>query len=253
MALQGLEQGLEFTKIQSYAGKILNNLSEAHRAELLKKIAADLKKSQQKRIKAQQQPDGEPYPKRKAQRPRIALHPLKFIYDAYDTGKYRKARLVYLSTWRIYKSGKKEENSQGKFITGFDEINPQSNNHEEIFLWDKIFRLPTDSKRMWFLPKDSRDHDREAHEVDHEKFNLSRPMFQKIRTARFLKSGIDAAAGEAWVGFLGKVANLAETHQNGLTEKYRKKIKRYPVRKLLGLNYDDEQRILNYIIDTVEK
>ncbi|AHB11071.1 phage virion morphogenesis protein [Zymomonas mobilis] len=252
MALQGLEQGLEFTKIQSYAGKVLNNLSETHRAELLKKIAADLKKSQQKHIKAQQQPDGEPYPKRKAQRPLISPNPLKFIYDAYGAENWRKARLVYLSTWRIYKFGK-GENDKGKYITGFDEINPQSNNHEEIFLWDKIFRLPTDSNKMWFLPKDYRDHDRESHDEGHEKFNLSRPMFQKIRTARFLKSGIDNAAGEAWVGFLGKVANLAETHQNGLTEKYRKKIKRYPVRKLLGLNYDDEQRILNYIIDALEE
>ena len=243
-------QGLDFTQIEKFAGKILNNLSETHREKLLKKIAADLKRSQQKRIKAQKQPDGEPYPKRKRNHPQIALHPIKFIYDAYDTGKYRKARLVYLSTWRIYKSGKGKD-SQGKYITGFDEIT--GGDREEIFLCDKIFHTKNDPDKKWFLPSDSRDHVRASHDEDHEKFDFSRPMFQKIRTARFLKSGIDNAAGEAWVGFLGKAAKMAEVHQHGLTEKYLKKIKRYPVRKLLGLTRDDEQRILNYIIDTIEK
>lgn len=241
-------QGLEFTKIEKFAGKILDNLSETHREKLLEKIAADLKKSQKKHIKAQKQPDGELYPKRKRD-PRIALHPIKFIYDAYNTGNYRKARLVYLSTWRIYKSGK-DKDSDVKYITGFDEIT--GGEREEIFFWEKIFRL-NDPKRKWFLPSDSRDHVRASHDEDHEKFDFSRPMFQKIRTARFLKSGIDNAAGEAWVGFLGKAAKMAEVHQHGLTEKYLRRIKRYPVRKLLGFTRDDEQRILNYIIDTIEK
>ncbi|MFT8555391.1 MAG: phage virion morphogenesis protein [Zymomonas mobilis] len=242
-------QGLDFTPIEKFAGKILNNLSETHREKLLKKISADMKRSQQKHIKAQQQPDGEPYPKRKRNHPRITLHPIKFIYDAYDTGKYRKARLVYLSTWRIYKSGKGKD-SQGKYITGFDEIT--GGEHEEVFLWEKIFHVKNEPEKKWFLPKDSRDHER-LHNNEHKLSDLSRPMFQKIRTARFLKSGIDNEAGEAWVGFLGKAAKMAEVHQNGLTEKYLRRIKRYPVRKLLGLNYDDEQRILNYIIDTIEK
>lgn len=148
-------QGLDFTPIEKFAGKILNNLSETHREKLLKKISADINGLSRNILRRSNNLMVNPTQKRKRNHPRITLHPIKFIYDAYDTGKYRKARLVYLSTWRIYKSGKGKD-SQGKYITGFDEI---GEHEKKSFSGRKYFTLKM-SQKKWFLPKDSRDHER---------------------------------------------------------------------------------------------
>lgn len=53
--------------LESFASGLISALEPAARRELAKRIASDLRASQQKRIAAQQQPDGSSYPERKPQ------------------------------------------------------------------------------------------------------------------------------------------------------------------------------------------
>jgi phage virion morphogenesis protein len=69
-------------------------------------------------------------------------------------------------------------------------------------------------------------------------------MFQKLRTARYLRA--TATAEEAIVGFSGQVARIARVHQEGLMDKPTPKSRavRYAVRTLLGFSEEDRKRIL---------
>lgn len=234
----------EFLEVEKFVGQLVSNLSTAKRDTLLKKIANDVKKSQKKRIKSQKDSDGLPYtPRRKFSVFRENLYPLKFLYNKTASGNnHRHARLVFLRSWRIYK---------GVAIIGFDEINPQNGDKDEFFAWENILTRHDDTeKKMWFLPEDSRDVNRAGgSHRDKPTYQPSGPMFKKLQAAKYLKSGIDSEGdGEAWVGFLGKVANIAKTHQYGLTENYRHSKKRYPARQLLGLTLLDQQIILDHLI-----
>lgn len=57
----------EIEALESFASGLISALEPAARRELAKRIARDLRASQQKRIAAQQQPDGSSYPERKPQ------------------------------------------------------------------------------------------------------------------------------------------------------------------------------------------
>ncbi|RXJ21503.1 phage virion morphogenesis protein [Lelliottia nimipressuralis] len=76
---------------------------------------------------------------------------------------------------------------------------------------------------------------------------IKRAMFQKLRTARYMKaSGRNDAAV---VEFTGKVQRIAEIHHFGLKERskpHRHWVK-YPVRPLLGINVED----YNFIKESV--
>jgi len=55
----------ELTAVEEWAGALLNGLEPAARRKLNLQVAQELRRSQQQRIKAQQAPDGSPYPPRK--------------------------------------------------------------------------------------------------------------------------------------------------------------------------------------------
>ncbi|PZW97298.1 phage virion morphogenesis protein [Pseudomonas sp. 478] len=64
-------------------------------------------------------------------------------------------------------------------------------------------------------------------------------MFQKIRSARFLKVQCDGNAIS--IGFAGRIASIAMVHQYGLNDRAERtaKLSRYKQRKLLGLEGSD--------------
>ncbi|MDI3292536.1 phage virion morphogenesis protein [Janthinobacterium tructae] len=61
-------------------------------------------------------------------------------------------------------------------------------------------------------------------------------MFNKIRTAKYLKAHADP--GQLTIGFVGMVMHVARVHHEGLTDNVTKKGPKYsyPARPLLGLN-----------------
>lgn len=76
-----------------------------------------------------------------------------------------------------------------------------------------------------------------------------RTMFSKLRTARFMN--VDATASEVGVGFLGRAAQIAETHQEGATHRSRRTGRAIvtPKRELLGFSKADLQIIQDTLLD----
>lgn len=73
-------------------------------------------------------------------------------------------------------------------------------------------------------------------------------MFQKIRTASYLKAKGDAKG--VTVGFTGRIARIARVHQYGLRDRIapRGPMGQYEKRQLLGFTPEDEERIKDAIL-----
>ncbi|SDB46574.1 phage virion morphogenesis (putative tail completion) protein [Pseudomonas putida] len=72
-------------------------------------------------------------------------------------------------------------------------------------------------------------------------------MFQKLRTANFLKVQGDENAIR--VGFIGKIARIARVHQDGLNDRAERGSPetRYQQREVLGFTGDDLNLIRDYL------
>lgn len=82
---------------------------------------------------------------------------------------------------------------------------------------------------------------------------IKRAMFQKLRTARYMKaSGRNDAAV---VEFTGKVQRIARVHQLGLKDRPNPHSRdvQYSERQLLGLNHEDVKMIESVIFETFRK
>lgn len=76
-----------------------------------------------------------------------------------------------------------------------------------------------------------------------------RTMFARLRTTRFLK--VEASAQEIGVGFMGRAASIARTHQDGAKRRSRRSGITYttPKRELLGFSADDIQHLRDSLLD----
>lgn len=75
-----------------------------------------------------------------------------------------------------------------------------------------------------------------------------RAMFQKLRTARYLKAR--GTPNKAEVGFVGRVAHIARIHQEGLHGRVDRNGPRvrYPERRLLGYRHEDRELIQDAVL-----
>lgn len=73
-------------------------------------------------------------------------------------------------------------------------------------------------------------------------------MFQKMRTAAYLKASGDGRA--VTVGFVGRIAKIARVHQYGLRDRVAPRGPKasYEQRRLLGLTSDDLDLIKNILL-----
>lgn len=78
-------------------------------------------------------------------------------------------------------------------------------------------------------------------------------MFNKLRTARFLRS--TATAEGLTIGFIGRVARIARVHQYGQTDQTQPGGPNitYPVRQLLGMSQDDALLIREAVLKHLDK
>lgn len=78
------------------------------------------------------------------------------------------------------------------------------------------------------------------------------PMFRKIRTAAFLRSGVDEEG--VWAGFTGRVARIAGVHQEGEVDQVSPDGPRvrYPRRILLGFTDAERRHILDRVLTHVD-
>lgn len=82
----------EIAALESFAGELLAAMEPAARAELAKRIARELRPSQQQRIAAQQNPDGSAYAPRKTQLRHQKGKVRRQMFGKLRTAKYLKAK-----------------------------------------------------------------------------------------------------------------------------------------------------------------
>ncbi|MCS6473700.1 phage virion morphogenesis protein [Burkholderia thailandensis] len=82
-----------------------------------------------------------------------------------------------------------------------------------------------------------------------KKGRIRRAMFQKMRTARFLKT--TSSADASVLHFTRQVERIARVHQEGLRDRVERNgpVVQYPVRKLLGLADADVTSISDFILN----
>ncbi|GFE76249.1 phage virion morphogenesis protein [Novosphingobium sp. TCA1] len=210
----------DLAELERVAGAILRNLSAAEQRGLMRRMGRDLAASQRRRIAAQQQPDGSTFEARQERTPaQPGRGPACFLYPAGGGGEPRRV-LMKSFTW-----------GTGHMLTGFDIEAGAIRSFER----DKIVKwLP--------VPEEHRGGSAARKRPTRIR---RRTMFRRLATARFLRSGVDDQG--VWVGFTGKVAQIASVHQYGLRDKpsLRAKAVLYPKRELLGLTEADRDQMLD--------
>lgn len=206
---------LLFHELDALIADVLGVTKPVTRRTMARRIAGDLRRSQQKRIAAQQNPDGTAYKARSKKRLRTQGG-ISFEWG----GEIR-----HLRNWR---------HSKGRYgdrmITGFDE----EKGAVRSFLRADIERYLTIDLTRKTETRTRKD-----------------PMFRRLRQVRFLKA--QAYPEAAVVGFQGRAAAIARVHQYGLTGTVAHRASaRYPQRQLLGLTAEDAERITAAVMAAIQ-
>ncbi|EEV6491480.1 phage virion morphogenesis protein [Escherichia coli] len=204
----------DFHELDSIFQDILSGLSYAGIKQTARTIGATVRSVQQKRIRAQQAPDGSRWPARQKRQARLQAG-VVFIWK---DGQIRR-----LKNWRT---------SSGRFgpmITGYDTERGGIRSFYKADIED-------------YLEINTRRHTARTHRRP--------PMFEKLRTNRFLKIKTDATGVN--IGFEGRAARIARVHQFGeVSLVSADNAVRYPQRELLGLNEADKQKVAEIIINNL--
>lgn len=214
----------DLAELEQLAGAMLLELSPSARRALLRDVSRAVRKSQQRRIARQRNPDGSAFePRKPASERRVGEHAKKFLYPSGGSGQ---PRLVYLKSWT----------RSGHLITGFD----IERGAMRSFFVRRIVR---------WLPVEAGEENAGAGQIRSRPRRLA--MFRKLRQARFLRAGADAR--EAWAGFAGRIARIARIHQEGLLDRPTPRAReiRYPERQLLGLTAEDRADLIDTILDHI--
>lgn len=203
-----------FHQLDEAFSAILSGMSLSGRQRTARSIGTTLRRSQSQRIGRQTAPDGTPYPKRSRRVLRLQAG-IGFIWQ----GEKRRLR-----NWRATRG------SRGRMLTGFDEDRGavRSFYTEDI---ERYLNISFNERRQNITKPD--------------------PMFQRLRTARFLKTRATADGVE--VGYSGVAARIASVHQFGLRDKVNSSgaMATYPRRELLGLSKADRMAIARQVIDSL--
>ena len=200
-------------ELDQIAGELLRELSATGRRGLVKEIGIDIRRDQAKRIDGQKNPDGTPFtPRKKKLQARRTLHAIKFLYPAHGGGE---PRLVLMKSWAYLGL---------RTIVGFD----TKSGGQRTFNRSKIIK---------YLPLAAGEDTAGGGRLKKPTLKQRR-MFKKIRGPRFMKVKVTPDVLE--VGFSGKVAEIANSHQSGLDH--------HPVRELLGFSQADRENVLDIVL-----
>lgn len=202
-----------FRELDQVFSDILAGASPSGRLRTARAVGQALRRSQQQRIKSQKNPDGSPYSVRR-RRVLRSQQGIVFVWQ----GEVRR-----LKNWHGGRG------KYGRTITGFDE----DRNAIRTFYRSDIERyieINTQSVRRATSKKP--------------------PMFQKLRSYRFLK--MQADANSAGVGFDGVAARIARVHQYGQRDQVGPgAFAKYAARELLGFTAADERMITEQVINSM--
>lgn len=90
---------------------------------------------------------------------------------------------------------------------------------------------------------------RKPRDLRGKKGRIKRRMFEKLKTARYLKA--KGTPQQAVIGFAGRVSRIARVHQYGLKDRAGRGSPevRYARRELLGLSDQDLQQLRDSLLD----
>jgi phage virion morphogenesis protein len=215
----------DLAELERIAGAFLKSLSSGERRAVMRKMARALAISQRERITAQRQPDGAAFAARKPKNPAITGRGTAcFLYPSGGSGEPRRV-IMKSFTW-----------NSGRMMTGFD-IEAGA---IRSFEFDKIVK---------WLPVPEEHRNASAGKLRRRGGLRRQAMFRRLASSRFLKTGTDDQS--FWVGFTGKVSQIASVHQHGLRDKpsLRAKAVPYAKRELLGATAADRDRLLDALYE----
>ncbi|WP_277981541.1 phage virion morphogenesis protein [Sphingomonas phyllosphaerae] len=217
-----MSDGLD--QIERLARLCLARVSRAEKRKLLATLARDLRTAQATRIAAQRQPDGGPFAPRRPRRPDPpGAYSIRFLYPQGDPNPHA----VLLRSWV----------HQGDVFTGLDVATGALRSYR----WDKVVR---------FLPA-AADQRAPGPRLPQRGKIRARAMFRKLRTARYLRVGVES--DEAWAGWGGAAATIARIHHQGLSDRPTPGAKpvRYARRMLLGLSEPERRALTDQLLQAL--
>lgn len=213
---------------RSAVSDYIERLDTRERSRLVRQLAAQIRRTQQARMRAQTAPDGSRWAKRKPRTAQpSASYPVRFLYRNTNGDE----RLVDMRSWV----------RQGDRLTGYD----REAGAMRTFVSHRIVRyLPPEGSAD---PGPVQGRLRRSRGAVRRK---SQPMFVKLRAR--LKAG--ANGDEAYVEFRGRAARLARVHHFGLKDRVTPDGPEadYPQRELLGFSDADDEAILALLTDHME-
>lgn len=214
----------DLAEIERIAGSLLRGLSSGQRRALMRRMARELAISQRERITAQRQPDGSPFAARKKKEPPVSGRGAAcFLYPSGGGGPPRRV-IMKSFTW-----------GNGQMMTGFD-------------IEAGAIRSFEFAKVVKWLPVPEEHRNAGGGKLRRRGSLRRKAMFRRLASSRFMKTGTDDQS--FWVGFSGKLSQIAGVHQYGLRDKpsLRAKAVAYPQRELLGATPIDRERLLDTLL-----
>ncbi|EBO6713679.1 phage virion morphogenesis protein [Salmonella enterica] len=200
-------------ELDTVFGDILSGLSASGRARTARIVGQEVRRSQQRRMRAQKSPDGSSWPQRKRRITR-SQQGIEFIWND---------EIRTLKNWHGGRG------KYGRTITGYDR---DCDDIRTFYRSDIEHYLYIDTRSL------RRDSTKKA------------PMFERLRTLRYLKIYPDPQGVS--IGYSGMAARIARVHQYGLRDQVGPSvITKYPQRELLGISTADEQLIYNAVIGSL--
>lgn len=213
----------DLAEIERIAGGLLRGLSSGQRRTLMRRMARELAISQRERITAQRQPDGSAFEARKKKEPPVSGRGAAcFLYPSGGGGAPRRV-IMKSFTW-----------GNGQMMTGFD-------------IEAGAIRSFEFGKVVKWLPVPDEYRNAGGSRLRRRGGLRRKAMFRRLASSRFMKTGTDDKG--FWVGFTGKLSQIAGVHQYGLRDKpsLRAKAVPYPQRELLGATPGDRERLLDLL------
>ena len=213
----------DLAEVERLAGALLRSLSSGERRTLMRRMSRALGDSQRARVAAQRQPDGSTFEARKQKAPPVSGRGAAcFLYPSGGGGEPRRV-IMKSFTW-----------GSGRMMTGFD----IEAGGIRSFEFDKIFK---------WLPVPDEYKNKGGGRLRRRGGLRRRAMFRQLASRRYLKS--EANDQGFWVGFTGRLAQIASVHQYGLRDKpsIKGKAVPYPERRLLGVSAADREQLLDLL------
>jgi phage virion morphogenesis protein len=217
----------DLAEVERIAGALIRSLSSGQRRALMRRMARTLAQSQRERIAAQRQPDGSKFEARKEKAPPVSGRGATcFLYPSGGGGEPRKV-IMKSFAW-----------TTGRMMTGFD----IEAGGIRSFEFDKVVK---------WLPAPEEHRNAGGSSLRRRGGLRRRAMFRRLASGRFLRTGTDDQG--FWVGFSGKVSQIAGVHQYGLRDKpsLRAQAIPYPKRELLGATAADREQLLDLLYSHV--